>query len=64
MNLKEETVSERAKKEMFVHLAELYEECESLLASRDGVAVYNGLQKLRSLIGQIDNAAQRYRRYA
>lgn len=53
--------AEELHREIFVHLAELRDRCDGLLASRCALDVYNKVNSLRSLIGQIDSASMRWR---
>jgi hypothetical protein len=49
-------------REMFTHISELRDRCEMLMADGHGLQVYNQIHSLRSLVGQIASAAERYRR--
>ena len=66
MNKSEEVESPKdsARRQIMTHLAELHERCGDLLAARDPFGVYNSVSGLRSLVGQIDSAARRYRNLA
>ncbi len=61
MNQDKETPAETLKREMFVHLATLRDRCDELVAARYPLGVYNDVPALRSLVGQIDSAARRWR---
>jgi hypothetical protein len=64
MNQDRDTQSDILKREMFTHLADLRDRCESLIAAKYPLEVYNQVHSLRSLVGQIASAADRYRRYS
>lgn len=48
-------------REMFVHINRLRTCCDKLLANKYPLDVWNEVHTLRSLVGQIDNAADRWR---
>jgi hypothetical protein len=48
-------------REVLTHLETLKERCSGLLAARDPFSVYNSVHALKSLVGQIESAARRYR---
>jgi hypothetical protein len=64
MNQDKLAVKDEARREIMTHLSTLQDRCGELLAARDPFSVYNEVGGLRSLVGQIDSAAQRYRRLA
>jgi len=57
----EEPKTELLKREMYTHLANLRDRCSGLIASGYPLDVYNQAQSLRSLAGQIESAARRWR---
>ncbi len=64
MNQDRIAVKDDVRREIMTHLLELQERCAGLLAAKDPFSVYNEVAGLRSLVGQIDSAAQRYRQLA
>ncbi len=62
MNQDKEPPAELLKREMFTHLSELRDRCDLLMAAGYAMEVYNQVHSLRSLVGQIASAADRYRR--
>ena len=61
MNPDHDSQAEILKREMFTHLAELQDRCDQLIAAKYPLSVYNEVPALRSLVGQIDSAARRWR---
>lgn len=57
-----EAERERQKQEMSTHLTDLADTCMNLLAARDPWTTINTTHKLRSLVGQIENAGRRFLR--
>lgn len=49
------------RREIFVHLSQLRERCDGLLTEKYPLDVFNEVPALRSLVGQIDSAARRWR---
>lgn len=62
MNEEIDTPAELLKREMYTHLATLRDRCDSLLASKHPMDVYNEVQGLKSLVGQIASTSWRYRK--
>lgn len=56
-----ESKKDLLRREIFVHLSELRERCDGLLAAKYPLDVYNEVHALRSLVGQLDSAARRWR---
>lgn len=61
MNQDRESKRDLLRREIFVHLSELRERCDGLLAAKYPLDVYNEIHALRSLVGQVDAAARRWR---
>ena len=61
MNQDRVSVKDEVRRQIMTHLSELQERCNDLLAAKDPFSVYNNVAGLRSLVGQIDSAARRYR---
>jgi hypothetical protein len=61
LTLSKDQRKENARRELFVHLGDIQDLCESLLAARDPFSAYNEMHRLRSLAGQAEFAAKRYR---
>lgn len=62
MNQDRDSPKDVLKREMFTHLSELRDRCDSLIASKYPLDVYNEVHFLRSIVGQIAAAAERFRR--
>ncbi len=61
MNQDRETPADALKREMFTHLEELRDRADSLIAAKYPLDVFNQVHSLRSIVGQIDSAARRWR---
>ncbi len=61
MNQDREGEAELLRREMFIHLSELRDRCDGLIAAKYPLDVFNEVHALRSLVGQIDSAARRWR---
>ena len=61
MNQDRESKTDLYRREMFVHLSSLRERCDGLLSAKYPLDVFNEVDALRSLVGQIGSAARRWR---
>ncbi len=61
MNQDRESKSDLARREMYVHLASLRDRCDGLLAAKYPLDVFNEVDALGSLVGQIRSATRRWR---
>ncbi len=61
VNQDRESRTDALKREMLAHLCDLRDRCDSLIAAKYPLNIYNEIPALRSLLGQIDSAAKRWR---
>lgn len=61
--MKDEEVSpkELLRREMFVHVHNLRDRCDKLIESGDPFEVFNNVQSIRSISGQMEKAAAQWR---
>lgn len=64
MNSDNDSIKENSRRDIMRHLTDLHDRCEELIAARDPFSVHNSIHGLKSLIGQLDTAARRYRQVA
>lgn len=61
MNQEPQTDKQIFEREMFVHIENLRARCQRILESADPFEVYNNVQSIRSIAGQVEKAAARWR---
>lgn len=59
-----ETLKMRVTSEMFAYVSEICEVSEGMLADYHAIRVVNEVHRLKSLVGQLESAARRYREMA
>lgn len=59
-----ERPKEKAEMEIHIHCNKLLQIAEELVAAHDPYTAYNAVHRLRSVIGMLDDATTRYRKYA
>lgn len=60
----DEPLSETYKREMYTHLDHLRERCSKLIESGDPLDIFNQVQSIRSIAGQLDAAARRWKTFS
>lgn len=60
MNEQPKTEKDLLRQQVLTHVADLRDRCQNILDTEDLFGVYNGVNGLRSLVGQIDKATSRY----
>lgn len=56
----QETEKDATRRQILTHVADLRDRCQNILDTQDFFGVYNGVNGLRSLVGQIDQATGKY----
>lgn len=58
--LEEKAAMMALKSELFVHIGDLRDLLDGLISKREVTDAYNGVHRMRSIVGQIDAIACRY----
>jgi hypothetical protein len=65
MNPDRQAIKDEACREIFTHIIDLRDRCNTLSGPyQDPIAVFNSLHSLKSILGQIESASERYRKYS